>query len=32
MKSTSQITAEVRKKYRSAHCTMNNNANRNLCS
>jgi TPR repeat protein len=32
MKSSSQITADVRKKYRSAHCTMNNNANRNLCS
>ena len=29
--STAQAQAQTRRKYRSAHCTMNNNANRNLC-
>lgn len=31
MPSSAEITKQVRDKYRTAHCTMNNNANRNLC-
>lgn len=29
--STSDAQRQTREKYRSAHCTMNNNANRNVC-
>lgn len=29
--STAQARADVRRKYRHAHCTMNGNANRNVC-
>lgn len=31
MLSSAQAAAQTRDKYRNAHCTMNNNANRNLC-
>lgn len=30
--SSASATAQVRQKYRDAHCTMNNNANRYLCN
>lgn len=30
--SSADINRQVREKYRSAHCTMNNNANRTLCN
>lgn len=32
VKSAAEIARDTRSKYRSAHCTMNNNANRYLCS
>ena len=32
VKSAAEITRETRNRYRTAHCTMNNNANRTLCS
>jgi len=32
MKSAAEISRETRSRYRTAHCTMNNNANRYLCN
>ncbi len=32
MKSAADISRETRNRYRTAHCTMNNNANRYLCN
>ena len=32
MKSAAEISRETRNRYRTAHCTMNNNANRYLCN